>query len=70
MVSIALLVVIRLHIYLAEDGNDGYGFSGWMLAPAHSLVDLNFCSFLFSAYSSIVIPQLRSLRTGANLKYL
>lgn len=42
MVSIALLVVIRLHIYLAEDGNDGYGFSRWMLAPAHSLVDLIF----------------------------
>lgn len=28
MVVIAFLVVIRLHIYLADDGNDGDGFSG------------------------------------------
>lgn len=37
MVVIAFLVVIRLPIYLEYDGNDGDGFSGWMLASAQPL---------------------------------
>lgn len=40
MVVIALLVVVRLRIYLVDDGNDGDEFNVWMLASAQPLSSL------------------------------